>query len=546
MALGLAFTFAASGAAAAPQQPLPSAVVPASVATQVSVVVPLIVPSGSGGLLDAETLADYTEPLGILTRQLDAIEGQPVSVAIDPMILASIRVLGSSAPPTAREWLQRLSVLSNPTVPLPYANADPTLVTQNGSAETLEPLSFDFALNSANFSTAEPATDAVTTPAPIDVGTDEVPPFPSTQQLLAWDFDLENFLFPRPDTVVSSDLEAFAASEYDTVVLSSNNVSRAEGAGSVLDVDGVRVLVSDADASAAMHTALGSTLDVDVVDADAALAAAVQAAGAKQSAATASVLITVDHSMEMSAARLDSALTSLITHPAITIVPLTELAAAPQSAAMIVDSPHSEDRLGDVARLIAAAAKERSFFAIAADPAALISERRLNLLDVLGSIPSDNPADWLTDVNRFLVDSRDTLSAIAVVESSDSLLLADNGFLPVSVSNGLGQAVTVYITVKPRTALLAVGDSRVELHIEPNSQAKGNVPVQSLSNGMVEVTVSLSSSTGLPIGSSEVRDINVQAGWETPIVLALAILVFLIFGVGFVRSSLRRKKPASE
>lgn len=547
VALGLGLTLAASGASAAPGAATVPGLTTASVATEVSVIAPLTVPTGSGGLIDAETLADYTEPLGLLTRQLDAVAGKPIAVAVDPMILASIRVLGTTAPESARNWLERLSLISNEIVPLPYANADPTLVTQAGDASTLTPISFDFALDAANFAVPdEPASSA--TAEPMDVGADVVPTYPTTEELLAWDYAIDGFMRPRANSVVSSDLAAFAESGFSTVVLSSKNVSRDAGAGSVATIDGMRALISDSTASAAMDEALGSTIDRDVAAAETALSSAVLTAGAAQSTTTASVLITIDHSLELSSARLDTALASLTANPSITLVPLTSLASATATAttATVADMPQSDARLGDFDRLLFATEQERTFFSIAADPEAGIAQRRLALLDVLGTIPTDDPADWLTEVNGFLVDSQDIRTAVTVVESSNFLFLADKSFIPVSVNNNLNQAVTVYITVNPRTGLLAVGNSRVELQIEANSQAKGNIPVQSLSNGVVDVEISLSSSTGLAIGTSTVSEVNVQAGWETPIVLAFGALVVVIFGIGFVRSIMRRRKPLDD
>ena len=545
VALGLGLTLAASGASAAPGTATVPGLTTASVATEVSVIAPLTVPTGSGGLIDAETLADYTEPLGLLTRQLDAVAGKPIAVAVDPMILASIRVLGTTAPESARNWLERLSLISNEIVPLPYANADPTLVTQAGDASTLTPISFDFALDAANFAVPdEPASSA--TAEPMDVGADVIPTYPTTEELLAWDYAIDGFMRPRANSVVSSDLAVFAESGFSTVVLSSKNVSRDAGAGSVATIDGMRALISDSTASAAMAEALGSTIDRDVAAAETALSSAVLTAGAAQSTTTASVLITIDHSLELSSARLDTALASLTANPSITLVPLTSLASATATVATVADMPQSDARLGDFDRLLFATEQERTFFSIAADPEAGIAQRRLALLDVLGTIPTDDPADWLTEVNGFLVDSQHIRTAVTVVESSNFLFLADKSFIPVSVNNNLNQAVTVYITVNPRTGLLAVGNSRVELQIEANSQAKGNIPVQSLSNGVVDVEISLSSSTGLAIGTSTVSEVNVQAGWETPIVLAFGALVVVIFGIGFVRSIMRRRKPLDD
>ena len=549
LALGLGLTLAATGASAAPAESRVSALTPASAATNVAVIAPMTVPSGGGGILDAETLAEYTAPLGLLTRQLDAVAGKPIAIAIDPMIVASIRVLGTSAPESARSWLERLSLVSNDVVPLPYGNADVTLASQGGLASTLEPISFDFALDAANFADPDATSDdpAPTASAnPMDTGVDEVPEYPTTEQILGWDYAIDGFLRPRTDTVISSDLAAFTESGYSSIVLSSTNVSRKTGAGAVTSIDGVTALVSDASASAAMDVALGSTLDRDVAAADIALTQTVLAAGAAQTAATASVLISIDHSLEVSSARLDAALNTLSASPSITMVSLTELARDTPTAATIVDKPQPESRLGDATRLLAAAQQERSFFSIAEDPESLVAERRLALLDVLGTMPSDDPADWLTEVNRFLVDSRDLRSAVSVVEASNFLLVADNGFLPVSVSNDLNQAVTVYVTVDPRTGLLAVGDSRVELRIEANSQANADVPVQSLSNGVVDVEISLTGGNGLSVGTTKVSEINVQAGWETPVVLSFAVIVALVFAAGLIRSIVRRRKPQDD
>ncbi|GHD81666.1 hypothetical protein CLV85_0244 [Salinibacterium amurskyense] len=535
IALGLGLTLAASGASAAPAVSDVAAVTTASAETNVAVMAPMTVPAGNGGILDAETLAEYTEPLGLLTRQLDAVAGKPVAIAIDPMILASIRVLGTSAPESARSWLERLSLISNDVVPLPYAHADVTLATQSGLESTPDPISFDFALDEANFAEAE-ADAAVTT----------ITGYPTTEQLLDWDYAIDGFLRPRTDTVIASDLTAFTESGFSTIVLSSTNVSRKTGAGAVTTIDGVTALISDATASAAMDNALGSTLDRDVTAADTALSEAVLDAGAAQTAGTASVLIAIDHSLEVSSARLDAALATLTASPSITMISLTELASGTPTAATIADMPQSESRIGDVTRLFNAARAERSFFSVAEDPDSLAAERRLALLDVLGTMPTEDPSDWLTQVNRFLVDSRDLRNAVTVVEASNFLLVADNGYLPVSVSNDLNQAVTVYITVDPRTGLLAVGDELVELRIEANSQAKGEIPVQSLSNGVVDVEISLTSSNGTTIGSTTVSEINVQAGWETPIVLSFAAIVVVIFAVGLVRSIVRRRKPEDD
>src|SRR5690606_10561431 len=96
-----------------------------------------------------------TGPFGALTRQLDAVAGTPAVIALDPMILASIRVLGSSAPESARQWLARLGALSNEVFLLAYGDADLVAAVRSGTLAELQPAGFGFALDPANFSPAE-------------------------------------------------------------------------------------------------------------------------------------------------------------------------------------------------------------------------------------------------------------------------------------------------------------------------------------------------------------------------------------------------------
>ncbi|HEX6954492.1 MAG TPA: DUF6049 family protein, partial [Agromyces sp.] len=74
---------------------------------------PLTTPPIETGLVPAERLEAWTAPTGVLTRQLESVDGAAVAVGIDPRIPASIRVLGSSAPEFAVEWLAELERMPN-------------------------------------------------------------------------------------------------------------------------------------------------------------------------------------------------------------------------------------------------------------------------------------------------------------------------------------------------------------------------------------------------------------------------------------------------
>jgi hypothetical protein len=63
---------------------------------------------------------------------------------------------------------------------------------------------------------------------------------------------------------------------------------------------------------------------------------------------------------------------------------------------------------------------------------------------------------------------------------------------------------------------------------------------------MVEIEVSLASSTGQAIGAPISAEVNVQAGWETPIVVIIAALVVIVFAGGIVRTVIRRRRAAGD
>ena len=106
--------------------------------TRLAFVVPLTVPQSSDGLIPSDLLAIYTADGGLLALQLDAVFNQPsIAIAIDPRILASIRILGDSAPPSARTWLRRLESVSNDTFALSYADSDLAAASQAKAPRTL-------------------------------------------------------------------------------------------------------------------------------------------------------------------------------------------------------------------------------------------------------------------------------------------------------------------------------------------------------------------------------------------------------------------------
>lgn len=536
VALGLGLAAAAAGVA------------PATAAetgpVRLAVAVPLIAPAGATGLITADALERYTAPLGLLNRELDAVIDRPVAIGIDPMIIVSIRVLGASAPPTALAWLERLETATNETFALSYADSDITLATQAGLPGVPQPESFDFAMDPAQFAAQQPEAPSPSPTEPVDP---VLPPYPSTEDLLDWPYTLSGVAWPRDDTAVASDLAAIAASGFTTTILSSDNLAAEPGAGVTAAVDGQRILVSDAAISTALRAATDAREIEEQQETTAALVQSVTAAGAAQDGEQATVFATLARGIPAISSRLPDVLAALENDPAIALVPVSQAVGESPSPATVVDKPQAADRVAEVIRMNDSEVADRRYATIALDPVAITADRRLRLLALLATIWEPNPIGWQSAVRDYLAASLDLRGSVRLVESSTFLLIADNNqYLPITVSNALDQPVTVYVTVRPETTLLSIGSNRVELEVEPGAQGKVNVPVQSLANGIVMVDVSLTSVLGTPIGAHSFAEVNVQAGWETPIVVAVAALVVVVFGVGIVRNILRRRKLADE
>ena len=198
-------------------------------ATRLALVAPITAPTQSTGLIAADVLAAYTAPGGLLERQLDQAIGHRVTLGIDPMILASIRILGSSAPLSAVQWLDRLDEATNETFALSYADSDIAATSQAGSPAPLAPTSF--AIDPSLFAAPEqptptptpsPSTSATPTPSPTTV---PIPPLPTPESLVDWDYTLSGVAWPGEDTVSENDLSRFGAAAASTTILSSTNTN---------------------------------------------------------------------------------------------------------------------------------------------------------------------------------------------------------------------------------------------------------------------------------------------------------------------------------
>ncbi|KQS13933.1 MULTISPECIES: DUF6049 family protein [unclassified Rathayibacter] len=522
--------------------------VPEERETGVSVLVPLTVPDTSDGLIPVETLQDYTQSTGTLSRQLDSVIGRAVTIGVDPRILASIRILGDSAPDSALAWLDRLESAPNEVFALPYADADVAAQAQSGLSTLLTPTSFDYAIDSTLF--AEPASTGTPSPAtsaPAPEQGDELPTRPTTESLTAFDWSptVGSLAWPDDLTVRGADLAVYAASGMNRTVISSANLAlpTSVSTATTASIDGRDVVVADSALSSALDDAVGSPTDSEwrarMTTVTAGLAAV------QRDGETPDIVLALDRGAAIDGARLSQTLDAIDALPWAEGTSLAVALTVPQTPGVtVVDAPESEQRLGSVSDLLTAAARVEAFSAVLTEPELLSGKRRNDLMALLAVTWREDEAGWGEAVAASADLTVSTLSSVSI-EASDSILqLSHDSSIPVYVRNDLPWPVSVRIQASTSNAVLDIDEASVEpTMIDARSQGRVLIPVKArVGNGETSLRMQLTSLDGTAIGTPTSVLTSVRADWETVGTLLLGIVLVVVFGAGILRNIRRRRR----
>uniref|UniRef100_A0A942SY59 Murein biosynthesis integral membrane protein MurJ n=1 Tax=Neobacillus citreus TaxID=2833578 RepID=A0A942SY59_9BACI len=523
----------------------------------VSVAMPITMPKGSATVLGAAALASATAVDGTLTQQLDAAEDHNVAVAVDPRIIASIRLLGESAPSSATAWLERLEQLRNETFALSWADADVTGLRQAGADGVLAPISLDQQVNAEDFPgavtpapTASATASATATAGPsatatadADTNADAEPQetLPTTASLLDFPYSMTSVSWPVEGTVNSGDLPALEASGTKTTIVSSGNTSA--GADTTVAaserIGGDHVLVSDESMSALLRRAATAgdqqTWSTAVAELTATLATA-----ARSGTATSPVLLTLGRDWPTDSERLSQALDALESTPWVSPSDLSRAASATPGSLNLTSRSTGEGRIDQLQRLVAGEQSITDFSTALDTPQDLTAPARLALLAAASNAWRGDDAGLTTAVDELTTRWTATVARVEVVHSSSLTLLGDRSSLPVSIRNSSKYPVTVRLSVQPSSSALRVVENDIEVKIQAESSTRTTVPVQSVANGNVTLTMSLASPTGVAISDPATVSLNVQAQWETVITAIAAVGLVAVFGFGIFRSIRKR------
>lgn len=534
----------------------PNADLPTTGSVAVALVAPLTVPVSDStmGVIPAAQLENWTGPTGVLTRQLDALAGRRVAIGLDPRIVASIRVLGTSAPASATAWLQRLAALPNEIFPLAYADADLAVQSQIGVPALLEPTAFADVMDPANFTApaggegagASDADANTETPeatvAPTELETpDDVP---TTEELLDWPYTRTDLAWPGDDTVAPGDLAYFDASGLTTTMLAPTNVEPVDGPSSTAAlIDGSTALVADTGLTEPLRAAADAQTEAEWRAATGRLLAEL---ALDAGAARTTMLATFDRGAPKVADRMSAVIDEVESSRWSTLAGLADAIGAPPEPRTLVDEAEAADRRSTVARMIAVEADVAAFATVLAEPELITAPARRDLLSILsvGWLGEDDT--WNAAAGEWFARQRDTVGAVSVVPSSPINVVSTETGVPTTIDNTLPYPVTVFVEVEPSNGRLIVED-RVEVTVGPGSRSTVRVPVAAgVGNGDVSLTVSLASPTGVPIGTPVTIPANVQADWEGLGATILATIVVLVFGVGILRNIHRRRRARAD
>ncbi|WP_285062118.1 DUF6049 family protein [Frigoribacterium sp. ME-P-080] len=545
--------------------------------TRVAVAVPITTPESETGVLDASALAAYTSDGGVLRRELDAVSGTGATLGVDPMIVASIRLLGTEAPQSAVDWLTELQALPNDMFPLAYADADVAGLRQAGATSVPAVTSLDTLVDPARFEGMPAATDTPTdapsqgtddgsgtgvagsdpSALPSDGSTAEPTAeptpgdgvvLPTTAQLLDFPWTQRDVVWPRESSVVSADLTTFAAGPYTSTIVSSGNVD-VDGdstENAAVTVGGVPAVVSDDPLSTLVTQAAEATSLAEWQSTMARLSATVATVAYERPSDARTLLTTLEREWPSTGQFLTRTLQAVDGLPWVSGATLTDALASTPSTATVVDSPESDARLGQLSELVSADQKVVDFSTALAEPQFVTETARLRTMALASHAWRDNVDGFPAEVASAVADATATSGLVAVVQGSPIAILGDRSALPLYLENRTDSVATVMLNLTPSNSILSIERSPIEVTIQPQSQTRVSVPVQSVANGTVSVQLQLVSLSGVAIATPVDVPLSVQAGWETAITWIFGVAFAALFLGGLYRTFRKRRRARDE
>ena len=518
---------------------------PTSTSTSIGVVVAVTAGPRATGLLTADELTALTGPEGRLTALLSGVSGTSAILAVDPSVLASIRVLGDAAPATAVAWLDRLAALPNERFALQFGDADVSVQADAGLTNLLEPTNLGYAMSPTNFANSDSASNPTPAPSATTDGTDgsgDTVTLPEKAELLAVPGARSAIFWPAQgradeDALRSLSQQPSASGAPATVLLSSAEVRRSETRAAATTADGAPLMVYESGASGAVRaTASAPTGSAQAASAIISAQMALQASNP-----SGPLVITTERMPEVSAIALRAAIDTVFGYPGVVPATLSSLLTAERASAESTAEPDS-DAARQLDRLLAAEQSIGEFSSIIDEPSLLTGPERTAILQLIGAGWRDDPEGWQTALEEHAAATTTTLTSVAIQQPSTVQLVSPEAVLPFFVRNDLPYAVNVVLVSTPDNLRLDV-ERTTPVRAEPGVNTRVEVGVQArVGSGEVGIELRLLSPTFQQIGPIQRADVTVRADWERIGIIGLGAIVVLLLGAGLVRTVLRRRR----
>jgi len=501
-----------------------------------AVVVPITGPATTSGLLTAAELAEATAEDGMLREQLDAVTGTAAVLAVDPALVAAVRVLGSTAPEDATAWLEDLLALPNERFALQFGDAD---VASQIAAGTGEPLTVP---------TLSPYTVADAF-APVPSATPSIPPatetpaaepvIPTLAELTDIGATREGVFWPATGSAGAETVAAISAIEGSVTLLPSSVASPAPGAH--LAAEGAEVLAYDAVMSEALRTAASAP---SVTAREAALTEVTAHAAFTDPAAP--LLLTVDRGVDRSRESLRTTIAAATSLPGRAPVGLSSLLATPAADTTLTPVVPDAARVAAVTEMVDREPALAQIATMLADPADLTASDRATTLQLLSNTWRETPDLWDEAVASRLATTAGMLDGVALIPESGITLAGSSADLVFTIRNDLAWPVTVELIARPSDARLIVQESTV-VEIGARQTIRADVPVEArVGSGESSIDLQLRSPTLIDIGAPQTIEVTVRAEWESVAIVVMSVLVTGLLVLGVVRTIRRRPRRRTE
>ncbi len=493
----------------------------------ISVVVPITAPAHTSGLLSANALGELTAEDGELTIALRAAQAANVIVAVDPAVIAAMRVLGTAAPASVQTWLTEFEALDNDIFTLPFA--DPDIATLVAAGEpTLAPTSLTRYLDQGF---TEPVDAATPTPSATANAV------PTLDELLAVPGALDDVLWPADGTTTQAVAE-WAASVEKTIIVSSAQVASAQTHVTLAD-SGADALVYDAELSAALSLAVAE--DDALVRNDDLSAVLAHAAVANNDR----VFIALDRNIAWDEAATLETLDALGDASSGRLAGEVVLRAQTPVGATLTAAPEPTERAAILTSLLANEGPLAAMAVVLADPTLITGAERAEVLQLF-SVAWLSTDGWDAAIAAHRLSVQETLNAIEISPISTIQFLTSGSSIPLQIRNDLPFAATLKLWAQPDDFRLTV-ESPTTVQAQAGAVTKVLIPVTAgLGNGDVTIRFWLTAENGHEIGKPMYTDVLVRAEWEKIGASILAALVGLLIIGGILRTVSKRRKARAK